>query len=149
MGTQYPLFRLSKRRKVPLVVAIRVILYRRGKILLIKRAMGRDKGKWELPGGKVEDGQFSHDALKREVKEETGLTISPRSTEFFTFVSNQCSSEQYLELVLECSKFFGKKPRLSPEHAEFRWITIEESLSASSSLILTDRAREVLELVLR
>ena len=31
--------------------------------------------KWELPGGKVDPGEFFDEALVREIKEETGLTV--------------------------------------------------------------------------
>lgn len=42
-----------------------------GKILMIKSP---DRG-WEIPGGQVEEGETLTDALKREVKEETGIDI--------------------------------------------------------------------------
>lgn len=42
-----------------------------GKILMIKSP---DRG-WEIPGGQVEAGETLTDALKREVKEETGIDI--------------------------------------------------------------------------
>jgi len=46
-----------------------------GKILLVKRAAEPSKGKWSLPGGSVEWGEPLVKALKREVREETGLEI--------------------------------------------------------------------------
>jgi len=43
-----------------------------GKILLQRRS---DNGLWGLPGGSVEIGESVRDAIVREVKEETGLTV--------------------------------------------------------------------------
>ena len=48
------------------------ILSQSGKILLQKRA---DKGTWGLPGGAIELGESSVEALVREFYEETGITV--------------------------------------------------------------------------
>ncbi|HEX2442279.1 MAG TPA: NUDIX domain-containing protein [Methylomirabilota bacterium] len=52
-----------------------VIFDRRGRLLLQQRS---DGGQWGLPGGSVEIGESVHDAVVREVREETGLTVTVR-----------------------------------------------------------------------
>ncbi|BDC36157.1 MAG: NUDIX hydrolase [Candidatus Methanoliparum thermophilum] len=49
-----------------------IVLYKKG-IVLIKRKNPPFKGQYALPGGFVEYGETTESALKREVKEETGL----------------------------------------------------------------------------
>ncbi|MGP4019199.1 NUDIX hydrolase [Saccharopolyspora sp. 5N708] len=47
-----------------------------GRLLLVKRAHEPGKGKWSLPGGRVEQGETDHSAVQREVLEETGLSVT-------------------------------------------------------------------------
>jgi 8-oxo-dGTP pyrophosphatase MutT (NUDIX family) len=49
-----------------------VIVDERGRVLLQQRT---DNGRWGLPGGAVEFGESVVEALRREVMEETGLTV--------------------------------------------------------------------------
>src|SRR5690242_15704838 len=52
-----------------------VIFDRRRRLLLQQRS---DGGQWGLPGGSVEIGESVSDAVVREVREETGLMVTPR-----------------------------------------------------------------------
>lgn len=55
-----------------------------GRVLLIQRALGDDDdsagGKWELPGGCLDEGEMPFDAAVREWKEETGLEVPEGKT---------------------------------------------------------------------
>jgi ADP-ribose pyrophosphatase YjhB (NUDIX family) len=49
----------------------------RGRVLLVRRAKPPLLGRWTIPGGTVELGETLHEALVREMEEETGLEVEP------------------------------------------------------------------------
>ncbi len=52
------------------------IIEKEGKILIARRAEDQKlAGKWEFPGGKVEDGESPEERLKRELEEEFGIQV--------------------------------------------------------------------------
>ena len=52
--------------------ACAVVFDGQGRILLHKRS---DNGRWALPGGAIERDESAHEAIVREVKEETGYDV--------------------------------------------------------------------------
>ncbi|CAN5660784.1 hypothetical protein BH10BAC3_BH10BAC3_16130 [soil metagenome] len=60
-----------------MIVVCAAIIRLNGKILIARRAPTKHLGGlWEFPGGKIEDGEFPEECLKREIFEELGLTIT-------------------------------------------------------------------------
>src|SRR5207245_10088726 len=58
-------------------IAIGAVIARGSRVLLVKRKSDDFlAGIYEFPGGEVEKKESIHDALRREVKEETGLRVS-------------------------------------------------------------------------
>ncbi len=53
------------------------VLNGNGKLLLIKRANGRHRGKWSLPGGRGDKGESQKEAAVRETLEETNILLTP------------------------------------------------------------------------
>lgn len=106
-------------------LAVRVILTDQdGKILILKRSTDSktNPGKWELPGGKVnQDESFDH-ALIREVYEETNLKIALEHV--------VGASEQNLHIIravhiIMSGKIIEGELNLSSEHEGYAWVTIE------------------------
>jgi 8-oxo-dGTP diphosphatase len=57
------------------IAAVGAIAIRDGALLLIRRGHAPSRGRWSLPGGRVEPGETPQQALVREMAEETGLTV--------------------------------------------------------------------------
>ena len=61
---------------MPGLAAIAVIRDDRGRVLLVRQRGGPFAGAWLLPGGRAAEDESAVHALVREVREETGLTMT-------------------------------------------------------------------------
>jgi ADP-ribose pyrophosphatase YjhB (NUDIX family) len=61
----------------PAPTACALVADEAGRLLLARRAHEPFQGLWDTPGGFVEEGEHPLDALRRELREETGLEVEP------------------------------------------------------------------------
>lgn len=84
------------------------------KFVLIKKARGPFKGRWDLPGGKPDFGETAEEALEREVMEETGLKIKNSElheiiTYTYKYDSQRTKEEMYHMCVVYRAEAKGLK----------------------------------------
>ncbi|MBN1865962.1 NUDIX domain-containing protein [Candidatus Sumerlaeota bacterium] len=107
-----------------------VILDGHGRCLLLRRSPSSkgNPGMWDLPGGKVGDGEKFDQALLREVGEETGLDIS---LEHVVGASEyELAARKVAYIVLEATlRGNNQTVRLNPEHDDYAWVKCSEMCS--------------------
>jgi len=86
---------------------------------------GSCAGLWELPGGKVEDGESDEDALVREFDEEFGVPVEPIALIGETSFVHKGSTRS---LAAWACRLAGDRELKLREHLEVRWCLPEESL---------------------
>lgn len=112
-----------------------------GRLLLVRRANEPGKGKWSLPGGRVEPGESDHSAVCREVFEETGLRVvagelvgrvlrpAPRGT--YEILDYSCRSNEWDAVA-------------GDDAADVRWVDSETFATWEREGRLTDELADTL-----
>jgi 8-oxo-dGTP diphosphatase len=134
-----------------LQVGVKLLIEHDGKYLFIRRAKAFKDGpqKWDIPGGRIEDGETLREALRREVREETSLVVV--DNERILAAQDIFAPEKEIHVVR--LTYLGMAEGtivLSDEHDSSRWMTLSEALDedyVDSYLrrVLESLAREIHE----
>lgn len=113
-------------------------------IFATQRGYGDFKGGWEFPGGKIEDGETTQKALKREIMEELDMEIS---------VGELIDTIEYdypdFHLSMDCFWCeIVKGDLVLKEHEDARWLTKEQLGDVKwlpADITLIERIRKAME----
>jgi mutator protein MutT len=125
-------------------IAVRAIIHKDGKTLLLRRASGRETilGKYELPGGKLEYGEQPEDAMARYLQNDAGLTI--RTTQLFdvlSYIDHDNRDVQYIFILYLVSlDRADAKIALNQNYDHYLWEKLsdihQEEVTESAKLLL-------------
>lgn len=100
----------------------KVVIFNGNKILLLRQSArkGEIKGEqWDLPGGKAHAGETLKEAVKREVKEETGISLE--TMQLFDAVAEKFHDGKTRIGLIYFADFTGGV-HLSFEHTAYEWV---------------------------
>lgn len=106
-------------------LAASAAIIRDGRVLIVRRARMPANGVYTLPGGVVEAGETLTQAVKREVREETGLLIEPVALAGFREVILRDSHNQvsrHFVILPFASRWLGGDLHLSDELDQAHWL---------------------------
>jgi ADP-ribose pyrophosphatase YjhB (NUDIX family) len=106
-------------------LAVSAAIVRDGEVLLVRRARPPMQGLFTLPGGGVEPGETLTEALLREVREETGLTVEPVALAGYREVITHDISgrvQRHFVILAFAARWVAGEPKLNDEISEARWM---------------------------
>lgn len=130
-----------------LFVGAKGLIHYRGKVLLVCESSGyqdgTQEGKWDVPGGRIKSDEPLLEGLVREIKEESGLEVTPGKVlgayDGFPEIRNEVCHIIRVYFLCEAT---SDEVVLSSDHDKYDWVVPE----AIGDKALVDDIGEVLEI---
>jgi 8-oxo-dGTP diphosphatase len=111
------------------IVGVGAVIFHEGRVLLVQRGNAPRQGEWSLPGGALEIGETLAEGVKREVLEETGLTVEPITIveTFDRIARDEAGRVQYHYVLVDyLCRITGGAPVSASDAAALRWSAVSE-----------------------
>jgi 8-oxo-dGTP diphosphatase len=106
-------------------LAVSAAIIRDGRVLIVRRNNPPSHGFYTLPGGVVETGETLHQAVVREIAEETGLAIEPIALAGHReaiFRDKDGRTERHFVILSFAARWLSGEPRLNEELHDAHWM---------------------------
>ena len=107
-------------------IKARLILYNRGKILLLKQTKPKG-GNYTLVGGAVESKEFARPALIREAYEEAGIILKEENLTLVHVLHKRKNNQHRIVLYFKANEWEGQLRTMEPhKFKKVEWFKIDE-----------------------
>jgi 8-oxo-dGTP pyrophosphatase MutT (NUDIX family) len=126
------------------VAAVCALVRRDERILSMRRAATKDAapGIWEALSGRIEPGESPLEAVRREIAEESGLSVRVHPRPLVAHVSDRAGIPMLIVYYL--ADWMDGEVRLSDEHDDFAWLDPDEFARRTPIAPLAEAVRHVL-----
>lgn len=115
---------MAQERNVLMGLSVKAMVFHDGKLLILQKNDIEGLHPWEFPGGGLLFHEDFEAGLRREVKEETGLSIVLEAPAGIW--SYQKADAQFLNGVIFTAMADSEQVVVSDEHRDYRWVKPEE-----------------------
>jgi ADP-ribose pyrophosphatase YjhB (NUDIX family) len=96
-----------------------------GRVLLGRRAVDPERGRWDLPGGFLDPDELPEEAARRELREETGTEIEVGAFLGHT-VDRYGQDGDHTLSAIYLARIVAGEPEAADDVAELRWFGADE-----------------------
>lgn len=128
-------------------VAVAVAVCRNDEVLLLQRQGAAGVGTWGTPGGGLEFGEDPKEAIIRELKEETGLTVLAEHIVELGYTNDTHHDRplQYITLRFATRTFSGEPRNMEPEKcSDMGWFSIKNLPAPMFPFTAEDLSRPIM-----
>jgi len=125
------------------LLGVGAVIVRNEQVLVVRRSHPPLQGQWSVPGGLVETGETTREALIREIREETSLIVEPLDlVEVFERILRDGDSRvQYHFVVIDyLCRIVSGEACPGTDVSEIRWVPLEKL----QELGITPETRDVI-----
>jgi len=125
------------------IAAVGAVVFKEGKILAIKRGQEPSKGKWSIPGGRIELGETAYEAARREVREECSIDVQIERVldSANNIIRDENGRIKYHFVIIDMlARYVSGEIKAQSDAEECKWVTPQEL----TELDLTPMLREML-----
>lgn len=140
---------MKEKREYPAapVVAVGAAVCRGGQVLVVKRGQQPARGRWVIPGGRVELGESPEEAVHREIREECGIEIrlGPVAAVVNRLERDDQNRIRYHFVIIDyLAECVAGDLRSGSDAADARWVDPEELPDLGVTSLSADLLRQSL-----